>query len=780
MRADIISLNQKASQEDIGNKAQNLITLMQIRKINVPRTWVLPWDWHQRYIDQEESIRDDLFDLLQSNLEMSKTYAVRSSSSFEDTSFHSFAGLFNSILNVKGLQKLVDAVIEVWDSACTENVQHYLEALSISLDNLKMAVIIQEMVQPVYSGVLFSNNPMTGIHEIVIEAVPGEGTALVQDGVTPDRWISRSGVWVAKPDEPQMPNDVAKKILNNSKKIMIKTKNPIDLEWVWNGGDVYWVQMREITTLRDLKVYSNKLSKDMMPGMIHPLIWSINVPLINKIWLEILEEFVGDLPIEAEDLAKSFFYRSYFNMSAIGQVFTRVGFPSEGLEMMMGVVPKSEGTPAFKPSIKMLPLLPRLFRFILDKWHFEQKIKNQFPGLKKEFEKFTPYPDSNSSLEQQISEINALYDAVQGIVYFNVLTPILATMYVRVLERQLRKVNIDLLEFDLLENFSEGDQYQPNIALAKLNRKFTQLIEEKKSKYQLDNVEISLSVIHGTEFEDDFNQFLENFGYISDNSNNFMAAPWRENPEMVLQMIYDYQEVDRVGRERIRFDDLPVKGIQKMITRMFYHRARKFTLYRDEVSKVYMYGYGLFRPYFLRLADGLVNKGWVDSREDIFYLQWSEIQQLVKDGNGTLIDEKIQTRKREMAEYQDVLLPEVIYGDNPPPLFSDFKEKIQGIPTSQGYFTGRVKIISGRSDFNKVESEDIIVIPYSDVGWTPLFARAGAVIAESGGLLSHSSIIAREYQIPAVVSVAGCMNLLDGQRANVNGFTGEITLLEED
>ncbi len=603
---------------------------------------------------------------------------------------------------------------------------------------------------------------------------------MVQDGITPDRWISRSGVWVAKPEKHEMPDEVAKKVLNDSKRIMNKIKNPIDLEWVWDGGDIYWVQMREITTLKDLRVYSNKLSKDMMPGMIHPLIWSINVPLINKVWLGILEEIVGDLPIGPEDLSKSFFYRSYFNMSAIGQVFTRVGFPSEGLEMMMGVVPKEEGTPAFKPSIKMLSLLPKLFRFVIDKWRFEQKIKTQFPALDEELEKYSPYPDANAGLEQQIIEINALYNLVQKIVYFNVLTPILTTMYVRMLERQLRKQNIDLLEFDLLENFAEGDQYQLNIALTKLHKKFSNLVEEKDLGSQLEKDEVKLSDIRETEFEKDFNNFISNFGHVSDNSNNFMAIPWRENPEMVLQMICDFQEVRREETVRVGFEDLSMRGIPKIVTRMFYNRAREFTRYRDEVSKGYLYGYGLFRPYFLRLADGLVNKGWLSSRDDIFFLQWSEIQQLVTDGDDYSMDQKIQTRKKEMNEYQDVLLPEIIYGDNPPPLFSDYKKKVKGIPTSQGYYSGKLKIIKCREDFEKVEPEDIIVIPYSDIGWTPLFARAGAVIAEAGGLLSHSSIIAREYHIPAVVSVAGCMKLKDGQRATVNGFTGEITLLEEE
>jgi len=303
---NILPLNPKVSQENIGNKAQNLITLMQIRKIKVPKTWVLPWDWHQRYIEEDGLFRNHLSDLLQSTLDLSKTYAVRSSSSIEDSSFHSFAGLFSSLLFVGGHQNLVDAIIYVWDSAQTEKFEHYLKAHSISPENLHMAVIIQEMVPPIYSGVLFSNNPMTGLHEIVIEAVPGEGTALVQDGVNPDRWISRSGAWVAKPGTPTMPTEIAKKILSDAKLIMRKVKNPIDLEWVWDGEDVHFVQMREITTLNELKIYSNKISKDMMPGMIHPLIWSINVPLINQVWLGILEEIVADLPIEAEDLAKSF------------------------------------------------------------------------------------------------------------------------------------------------------------------------------------------------------------------------------------------------------------------------------------------------------------------------------------------------------------------------------------------------------------------------------------------------------------------------------------------
>jgi pyruvate,water dikinase len=87
-----------------------------------------------------------------------------------------------------------------------------------------------------------------------------------------------------------------------------------------------------------------------------------------------------------------------------------------------------------------------------------------------------------------------------------------------------------------------------------------------------------------------------------------------------------------------------------------------------------------------------------------------------------------------------------------------------------------VKVLTGLQDFDKLQEGDVLVIPYSDVGWTPLFAKAGAVVAESGGILSHSSIVAREYGIPAVVSVAGACRLGDGVCVTVDGYRGEIVV----
>lgn len=766
--------------EKIGNKAKNLQSLMAIRGIKVPVSWVIPWDIYQNFDNGQADFSKKLLAVLQASLDKNKTYAVRSNSNIEDSSFHSFAGLFESILHVQGYENLRDAVVKIWNSTQSEAVYSYLEKHSMPSDNIQMAVLIQEMVTPLYSGVLFNRNPMTGTSEIVIEGVPGEGSALVQDGVTPERWVSRRGNWITRSDLGIMPEPIAKKVLDESTKILKIYKNPIDLEWVYDGKQVYWVQMREITTLKHLQIYSNRISKDVMPGMIHPLIWSINVPLINTAWLNLLEEIVGQLPIQAEDLAKSFFFRSYFNMGAIGQVFTKVGLPSEGLEILMGVTPSKEGMPAFKPNFKMMRLIPRLIQFLIDKLKFKKKITVLLPEVSERLSVFSPNPEPLADLEKQVAIIDKLNKTLYDVVYLNVVTPLLANLYSRIFEKQLARLGIDFLRFDLYEDMGELRQYNPNEYLSKLNQIYSALEPIEKEKVHFSLQENFQSESGNFSFHAAYEEFIDRFGHISTNSNNFMAIPWREDPQSVLNMIREYKPIDRNKENRIGFNELNINWFQKPFYRFLYSRARQFNLFQEKVSAKYIYGYGLFRPYFLRLAEELVKLGWIENKNDIFYLTWEEITQAISLKNASGFSEKIRSRQEEMRLYQDVLLPEVIYGDDPPPVFSGSHERLQGTPTSQGYYAGPIKIVKGIEDFGKVVSGDVIVIPYSDVGWTPLFNRAGAVIAESGGLLSHSSIIAREYQIPAVVSVRNCMILKDNLQVSVNGFTGEIVLLDDE
>jgi pyruvate,water dikinase len=275
-------------------------------------------------------------------------------------------------------------------------------------------------------------------------------------------------------------------------------------------------------------------------------------------------------------------------------------------------------------------------------------------------------------------------------------------------------------------------------------------------------------------------EFLKRFGHFSESGNDFSKIPWREEPDKVVRMALNH-EVSSRRKRKVTWETLNASAFTRLWIRPFYRRSRKFVLLREQISSMYTSSYGWFRVYFNELAERLIKEGAVDAPEDIYYLTLQEIRSLVdKSGNPKELREKIQAHKKNIARSHDIVMPEIIYGNTAPPpdLMKSGMKKLAGIPASSGYYQGRVKVVRSAEDFHRVEKGDVIAIPYSDVAWTPLFAKAGAVVAESGGILSHSSIVAREYGIPCVVSVSGACNLPDGSDIIVDGYQGTVSMVE--
>ena len=140
-------------------------------------------------------------------------YAIRSSADVEDGAAHSFAGQFQSVLDVAGTQAAAEAVQTVLEGTSADSVRSYSADRGARADGpASMAVIVQEMVQAEFSGVAFSANPITGFTETIIEAVPGLGEGLMQRGETPERWIRKAGAWRSRPDAPELPENVAEQL----------------------------------------------------------------------------------------------------------------------------------------------------------------------------------------------------------------------------------------------------------------------------------------------------------------------------------------------------------------------------------------------------------------------------------------------------------------------------------------------------------------------------------------------------------------------------------------
>jgi pyruvate,water dikinase len=210
-------------------------------------------------------------------------------------------------------------------------------------------------------------------------------------------------------------------------------------------------------------------------------------------------------------------------------------------------------------------------------------------------------------------------------------------------------------------------------------------------------------------------------------------------------------------------------------------KVKRYRYYKEKTSFEYSYGYNLFRKYFSVLGKLFVDKGIIQSEDDIYYLKFDEITEIIETELWQSDKkEQISAIKSEIQQYCDITVPATIYGDEIPPINQNLKlyDKFVGKPSSAGYYMGKVRKIRGIKEFNKVKDGDVLVIPYSDVAWTPIILKAGAVISESGGILSHCSIVAREYTIPAVVSVEGIQTLNDGDIVSVDGYKGVISLVE--
>lgn len=760
--------------ELIGEKSKGIKYLMKHGYL-VPLTYVCSSNAYDEYLEGNSVLMESLAEELKSTIDLDKSYSVRSSTTLEDNPNYSFAGQFKTFWNVKGVAQILESIRRIWKSTRSHHITLYPERASIHLEKLKMAVIIQEMVVAETSGVAFTKNPMNGRDEVVIEAVKGLGDALLQEGVNPYRGVYKWGEWIEKPDTREISLSLLENVAKKAKILEKKRRTPLNLEWAYDEHTLYWLQLREITTLSGLAFYSNKMAKEFLPGIIKPLVWSVNIPVVCGAWMKLLSELVGDLNIKPQDLAKPFYYRAYFNMGVIGDVFDAFDIPREALEVLMGYGTNAPDKPSLKPGPKCLKHLPHLLLFAIDKAFFGRKMRKFIESSDEALERICSDNLQTANVSDTIKTIEKLYEYNKKAAYFVILSQLFNGFYNKILMNQLVKTGRKLEDLNL--GYVDHRDIDPNWGIWKLHQKYMKLPQDAKQKLEsfLKNEEEQNEDLKS--FRRSFKDFIRKFGHLSDQGNNFSSIPWREQPRLVLDMVANYS-ILRYPSTTKEDRDKPSRE-SGFFLNWAYQKARESLKYKERISFNYTKSYGLFRKYFFHLAKLFKMKGYILDLEDIFYFTFDEIKKIVEEERfSSELSKRRDKRKREIAEYQNVELPEVIYGNEAPaPIRKHKNVKIlRGIPASSGYYTGNTCVVKGAHDFPKVTEGVVIVIPFSEISWTPIFTKAGAVISESGGVLSHSAIIAREYGIPSIVGVNGACNLGDGKKVHVDGFSGRVTV----
>jgi pyruvate,water dikinase len=759
---------------NIGNKARSL-KFLQHHHFPTPKTFVCTWDAYAQATRNGSEIKDTLHAELSKKIDPHTSYAVRSSSNFEDGHHYSAPGLFITHLDVHGIEGVEDAIESIWSSTLSPRVRAYMEKIGMDPSLLTMAVIIQEMVAPIISGVSFSKNPLTGRNEVVVEAVRGSGEALVQEGVTPKRWIKRADAWIEKASPEDIPTAIIENVIAETKKVEKTYGKPVDLEWVYDGQTLTWVQLRDIGTLQSTDWYSNRFSKEFMPGIIAPLVYSTNMLVVCGAWKRFFTELIGDNDVAIDRLGKLFYYRAYFNMGVVGSVFEALGFPPDSLEILMGFQKEGPKKLSYRVTRKAITLLPRLLVVAVGKMRADKKLDTFLSSMEKEFKSF-PLEGLDQMSERELMEsTERLFTLTKETAHYLISAVLTMYIYNRIATTQLARAGVQSEQFDLTHDMPELTDFDPTAHLKDLSDAYAHLDGNLQDAIREKRYEEFLELEGIDPFTEQVTRFLTQFGHVSNCGNDFSSVPWRETPDLILRMITDYEKPQTNGGKRITLNDLKPSFLRRLLLTLTCRRARKFRFYREAVNFLYTYGYGLFRTYFLALGSSLTRKGHMKDPQDIFCLYLEEVREIIKESPVTpRYTETIAKRKEEMKAYEDVTLPDIIYGNEPPPLEVPKKSTLKGIPTAPGYYRGRVKVVRGIEDFHKMERGDVLVIPHSDVGLTPLFAKAGAVITEAGGMLSHSAIIAREYGIPAVLSVTGACALKDNTLVTINGHEGEV------
>ena len=779
----VYTLKDASFESNIGNKAINL-RFLQKKGFKIPKTFVCEYNAFYQYTKGNETVFEDLRHELVYYIEKDKKYSIRSSADIEDSSEKSFAGQFKTILNQSGIGNIIESILEIWNSLEDIKTQTYSKSFSQNPEEIKMGIIIQEMIIPEYSGVVFTRNPVTGLNETIIESIKGLGENLVQLGKTPERWINKWGELIEQPADSEIQIEIIARIIKEAKKIVKKFGKPVDLEWVYDGESLYWLQLRQITTLKNNKLFSNKLSKEFMPGMIKPLIWSVNIPVVNTSWKHIFEELIGTAAkhIDINELSHPFFYRSYFNMKVMGDIFELLGMPRDLLENLAGIDSEGKDKPSFRPSGRTFYYLPRMLLFGLKLFSFAKYIEKFLCSYQKQYDEIANINLNTLDEEACLNEIERLFNLNTQASYFVILTQLLNSLYYKLVGNKLKKNQIQPESLDVSLFNKRFQMVDPRWQISKLHEYFEALNDTKREVIKNIEFEELLHKFPNIRFTKALQDFVSKFGYLRDSGNDFSQPAWGETPEVMFKMVLNYQDPRTKKINNKEMIEIIHEIFKSPFSKLLFNRAIKYLEYRQTVTNLYSYGYGLFRKFFLRISEIFVNKGLIKAKDDIFYLNYDEVKELIKDEQkATKFVSNIEKRKSEMVKYQNFQLPEIIYDDFlPTPIDgTEISEELEGVPTSKGYYIGPVKVVKGISDISKIQEGDIIAIPYSDVSWTPLFAKAKAVISESGGILSHCSIVAREYDIPAIVSVKGATLLKDNTLIAVDAFKGKISILSD-
>ncbi|MBP1991195.1 phosphoenolpyruvate synthase [Paenibacillus eucommiae] len=752
-------------------------------------------------------------------------YAVRSSATAEDLPHASFAGQQDTYLNIIGKEAILQHISKCWASLFTDRAVIYRMQNRFDHSQVYLSVIVQRMVFPQASGILFTADPITSNRKLLsIDASFGLGEALVSGLVSADCYKVQEEKIVDKiigskklaiyglkeggtetqhinPDQQKTQTLTDQQILQLARigrQIEAYFGCPQDIEWCLVDDTFYIVQSRPITTLypipeandQENHVYLSVAHQQMMTDPIKPLGLSFYLLITpapmrkagGRLFVDVAPRLAT--PVGRETLLNTMGSDPLINgalMTIIERDFIKL-LPND----QTAPIPNRSNT-------------DMLVQFENDPTIVSDLIKRSqtsIEELKQNIQAKSGSDLFDFILEdiQQLKKI--LFDPQSSAVFMAAMN---ASSWIN------EKMNEWLGEKNAADTLSQSvpNNITSEMGLALLDvadviRPYPEVIDYLQHVSDDNFLDELVKFEGGQEIQDAIYAYLSKYGMRCAGEIDISKTRWSEKPitlvPMILGNIKNFepnasnqkfeqgrQEALKKEQELIdRLKPLPDGEQKAKETKRMIDLIRNFIGYREYPKYGMVNRYFVYKQALLKEAEQLVQAGVFHEKEDIYDLTFEELHEVVRTKK---VDYQIIIkRKDEYKLYEKLTPPRVITSDGEI-ITGEYKrenlpaESIVGLPVSSGVIEGRARVILNMEDAN-LEDGDILVTSFTDPGWTPLFISIKGLVTEVGGLMTHGAVIAREYGLPAVVGVENATKLIkDGQRIRVHGTEGYIEIL---
>jgi rifampicin phosphotransferase len=759
--------------------------------------------------------------------------AVRSSATAEDLPGASFAGQQDTYLNVSGTNAVLDAVKKCWSSLWTGRAIAYRIKNNIDQSTVALAVVVQQMVNAEVSGVLFTANPMNGRRdEMVINAAWGLGEAIVGGIVSPDTTIADKATGKVKQvniaekavitvaaqngteEKPLTGTRRTAKVLTDAqvaelvtvaRKIESFYGSPQDIEWCRQGGHFFIVQSRPITTLAaatlpEVDVTPPKEWKlpkgayaalrnnivELMADPLSPLFATLGLSAINNSLNRFMDESFAMGGIMPHDIIVVVNHYAYNNGSVSAKSMGRLFFGA-------GKIMKKMFTGAVERWIESGR--PRYYQ-IVEEWK------------SKDWRNYSSIELVDGAEQLTEAAIDAYSALVSGVIPAAWITEAMFTkLYTAMMKRRGDpSAPVYLLGYESLPIRADQSLY----SLAEWARQDASLAG---TLAHASTAQLAAWLAGGPgpaevapaawqEWLVRFQYHMRLYGHTIYDL-DFMHPVPADDPEPVLNAFKLYlagQGKNPYTRQRESAErrEQAVQAMRKRLAgarlkwfNQYLARAQKYAPLREDGLAEIGLAYPLIRQMLRELGQRFAQQNVIPAAGDIYWLTEDEVRSAAKRLDAALPveshTEKVQRRKAEHQVAQSfhppLALPQMkVFGFDLMSLKGKRKHRakgnvIQGVAASPGKATGTARILHGPEDFNQMRPGDVLVAPITTPAWTPLFAMAAAIVTDVGGPLSHGSIVAREYGIPAVLGTGvATRRIQSGQTVTVDGGAGTVML----